>query len=76
MLSPTFSEGKIRDIKQNHIYGVEIQDKLFTLATSNMLLRGAGKSNVQLSNIFDIDGEKMKNLGITKVLLHPPYKPR
>lgn len=73
MLSLTFSEEKIKDIKQNHIYGVEIQDKLFTLATSNMLLRGAGKSNVQLSNIFDIDGEKMKKLGINKVLLNPPY---
>lgn len=73
MLKQNLPENKIRDIKQNHIYGIEIQDKLFTLATSNMLLRGAGKSNIQLANIFDIDGEKMKNLGINKVLLNPPY---
>ena len=49
ILNSTLPEDKIRDIKQNQVYGIEIQDRLFTLAMSNMFLI---KSTIQFFIFF------------------------
>lgn len=76
---------KIENIKRNHLYGVELQGKLFTIATTNMILRGDGKSNLYNGDMFHLpeeiytntmaksDGEKVRKNFITKVLINPPY---
>jgi len=64
---------KIEQIKQNNLFGIELQEKLFTVATTNMILRGDGKSNLELKDMFKVSGESMKKKGITKVLFNPPY---
>lgn len=61
------------DIKQNHLYGVELQEKLFTVATTNMILRGDGKSNLQLDDMFRITPQEMHEKHINKILFNPPY---
>ena len=33
---------------------------MFTVATTNMILRGDGKSNLQLNDMFAVTGEEMK----------------
>ncbi|RHW46825.1 adenine methyltransferase [Bombilactobacillus bombi] len=73
MLSNVNSEKEKSDIKQNHLYGIELQEKLFTVATTNMILRGDGKSNLQLANMFNVDSEEMKKHKINKILFNPPY---
>lgn len=73
MLSNLDDDKKKSDIKQNHLYGIEIQEKLFTVATTNMILRGDGKSNLQLANMFNVDSEEMKKHQINKILFNPPY---
>lgn len=64
-------------IKQNQLFGIEMQEKMYTVATTNMILRGDGKSNLMLANMFSktsddfiSDGNKIP---ITKVLMNPPY---
>src|SRR5699024_6464278 len=37
---------RIKDNKKNRIHGIEIQNYMFTIATTNMILRGDGKSNI------------------------------
>lgn len=64
---------KQTEIRQNHLYGVELQEKLFTVATTNMILRGDGKSNLLHGDMFSFSGEYFKTKKINKVLFNPPY---
>lgn len=73
MLSQADNENERNDIKQNHLFGIEIQQKLFTIATTNMILRGDGKSNLMRDNTLTIDKQIMKNNKINKILMNPPY---
>lgn len=73
---------KLEEIKKFQLYGVELQDKLFAVGTTNMILRGDGKANFQRHSVFDvsrddffpINPERPARLeGFTKVLMNPPY---
>ena len=73
------------DIRKNRLYGIELQDKLYAIGTTNMILRGDGKANFRRDSIFDApmaemrgdmrmpDGSIAMGHGFTKVLLNPPY---
>lgn len=61
------------DIRQNHLYGIELQEKLFTVATTNMILRGDGKSNLRLGDMFSFSGSESQDKKINKILFNPPY---
>jgi type I restriction-modification system DNA methylase subunit len=76
----------IKDIKRNQLLGIEMQEKMFTIATTNMILRGDGKSRLQLADMFAVTAcpemeyhaldEKSKEGSIPKVdriLFNPPY---
>jgi type I restriction-modification system DNA methylase subunit len=43
----------IEEIKRSQLIGIEQNDRMFTLACANMLLRGDGKSNMFKSSCFD-----------------------
>ena len=61
------------DVKRNRLHGIELQQKLFAIATTNMILRGDGKSNLRRDDLFNVDTEEMQKLNISKVLINPPY---
>ncbi|POH75173.1 HsdM family class I SAM-dependent methyltransferase [Arthrobacter glacialis] len=73
------------DIRANRLHGIELQDKLFAIGTTNMILRGDGKANFRRDSIFeapvremrgdklDANGNWIQGHGFTKVLLNPPY---
>lgn len=80
MLKEPLSEGGINTdshIKQHQLFGIEMQEKMYTVATTNMILRGDGKSNLMLANMFSKTSEDFISEGnrvpITKVLMNPPY---
>jgi hypothetical protein len=54
---------------EGRFQGIELQDKLFTLATTNMLLRHNNVSHIRHGSIFEVTPEKAP----TVVLLNPPY---
>lgn len=66
-------EEEIKHIKKNQLLGIELQEKMFTVATTNMILRGDGKSNLQLNDMFSVSGEEMKSHNVNKILFNPPY---
>ncbi|MEB7365390.1 HsdM family class I SAM-dependent methyltransferase [Staphylococcus borealis] len=72
MLNQTTDESKKAHIKQEQLHGIELQQKLFTIATTNMILRGDGKSNLKRDDIFHVEKELYTNK-ITKALINPPY---
>lgn len=66
---------KKRDnIKSKQLHGIELQDKLFAIGTTNMILRGDGKANFQRHSMFDLSPEDLRGEhGFTKALINPPY---
>jgi len=46
----------IANLKKNQLLGIEMQEKMFTIATTNMILRGDGKSRLQLADMFKVEG--------------------
>lgn len=75
-------ENKLEEIKKFQLHGVELQEKLFAVGTTNMILRGDGKANFQRNSIFDVTHEGFfpadatrpgRFVGFTKVLMNPPY---
>ncbi len=66
-----------KKVKQNNIYGIEVEEKAFGLSVTNMLIHGDGNSNIKLGSCFDHkDFIKQANPDI--ILMNPPYnaKPR
>lgn len=73
------------DIRTNRLHGIELQDKLFAIGATNMILRGDGKANFRRDSIFEAPLHEMRGdkrgtgeawipgHGFTKVLLNPPY---
>ncbi|WP_303967112.1 HsdM family class I SAM-dependent methyltransferase [Rothia mucilaginosa] len=59
-------------IKREHIYGVEIEENAFGLATTNMLIHGDGNSNIKLANLFDSE-EFFYEADPDIILMNPPF---
>ena len=68
MLNQTTDESKKAHIKQEQLHGIELQQKLFTIATTNMILRGDGKSNLKRDDIFHVEKDLYTDK-ITKALI-------
>ena len=66
-------EDEIKHIQRHQLLGIELQEKMFTVATTNMILRGDGKSNLQLNDMFSVTGEDMQKQKVNKILFNPPY---
>lgn len=67
------SEQKIREIKKNQLLGVELNAEMFTLAATNMILRGDGSSNIQKGNSFDKPECLYTDFNADRILLNPPF---
>ncbi|QIL50511.1 N-6 DNA methylase [Weissella coleopterorum] len=64
---------KIEDIKRNQLLGVELDSKMYTLAATNMILRGDGSANIQKGSSFDRPESLYTNFGADRLLLNPPF---
>ena len=65
---------KIKNIKANQILGVELDSKMFTLAATNMILRGDGSSSLIKGSAFDVVKEReVIDFEANKALLNPPF---
>ncbi len=68
-----------KKVKENNIYGIEVEEKAFGLSVTNMLIHGDGNSNIKLGSCFDKDNKKfIKEADPNIILMNPPYnaKPR
>ncbi len=77
----TEAQAKIlqKKVKENNIYGIELEEKAFGLSVTNMLIHGDGNSNIKLGSCFDKDNRKfIKEADPNIILMNPPYnaKPR
>ena len=66
---------KAKDIKQNHLFGIENDREIYALACANMLIHKDGKTNLeQMDARTESAADWMKEKHITKVLMNPPYE--
>ncbi|MCB7520781.1 SAM-dependent methyltransferase [[Clostridium] hylemonae] len=69
----TKANKKIDEIKQQHLLGIELNAEMYTLASTNMILRGDGSSNIRKGSSFDEPPELYKNFNADTLLLNPPF---
>lgn len=61
-----------KQIRKNQLVGCESDNIMYTLGCSNMILRGDGKSNIQLGDAFKRE-EELKSFKATVGFMNPPY---
>ena len=70
----TESEAQLlmQEVKEKHIYGIEVEEKAYGLATTNMLIHGDGNSNIKFASCFDCE-DFIKQAAPDVILMNPPY---
>lgn len=73
MLGKTTDEALRKSIRKKQLYGIESQDYMFTIATTNMILRGDGKSNLHNWDFLAQKPAQLQLNGCTVGMMNPPY---
>lgn len=73
MLLKTNDEYEQRNIRQQQLHGIEIEDYMFTIAVTNMILRGDGKSNIESTDFLEYNSNELQRKGATVGMINPPY---
>jgi len=60
-------------IKKNQLHGIEIREDMFSIATTNMILRGDGKSNLENKDFFKQKAQDLQEKKYTVGFMNPPY---
>lgn len=73
MVKQTDDEAQRRHIKRDQLFGIELQPYMFTIATTNMILRGDGKSNLHNWDFLKHNPNQLQLKGCTVGMMNPPY---
>lgn len=63
----------IEDIKHTQLLGVEIDAKMYTLAATNMILRGDGSTQIKKADTFSTPENLYSEFRADTLLLNPPF---
>lgn len=73
MLNKAKNERQRENIRKNQLHGIELQPYMFTIATSNMIIRGDGKSNLVDEDFLRCKDSELQLKGATVGMMNPPY---
>jgi type I restriction-modification system DNA methylase subunit len=73
MLQKTDNPVEQRNIRKNQLHGLELQPYMFTIATTNMILRGDGKSNLEQEDFLKQNPAQLQEKCCTVGMMNPPY---
>ena len=62
-----------KQIKRDQIFGIEFDENVFGLATTNMLIHGDGNSNILNGSCFDYRDWIVNTARPDVILMNPPY---
>lgn len=71
-LSKCETDTERMSVRRNQMFGIEADDNVYGLATTNMLIHGDGNSNIVCGSCFDKD-HWISNTQADVVLMNPPY---
>ena len=66
------TDAERKKVKEQQIYGIEFDESVYGLATTNMLIHGDGHSNIHSGSCFDL-GNWIADTQANLVLMNPPY---
>jgi type I restriction enzyme M protein len=69
----TAANTKIQAIKTQQLMGIELNAEMFTLAATNMILRGDGSAHIHKGNTFSTPEALYTNFKADRLLLNPPF---
>ena len=73
MVKATQDAAQRRSIRRDQLFGIELQSYMFTIATTNMILRGDGKSNLHNLDFLKQNPSQLQLKGCTVGMMNPPY---
>ena len=73
MLGLAKGKASKQHIRQEGLHGIEMREDMFSIATTNMILRGDGKSNLVCADFLKRDAATLREKGFTVGLMNPPY---
>ena len=73
MLEKTNDETAKRNIQRKQLHGIELRPDMFTIATTNMILRGDGKSNLINDDFIMQNPAKLQLKQCNIGFMNPPY---
>jgi type I restriction enzyme M protein len=73
MLEQVESEEEKEKIKRDGLHGIEIREDMFSIATTNMILRGDGKSNLIKDNFLNRKVDLIRKNNYSVGFMNPPY---
>ena len=60
------------NVKKHQIFGIEFDENIYGLATTNMLIHSDGNSNIRQGSCFELD-DWIKEAKPNVILMNPPY---
>lgn len=73
MIRQAKDDGEIRHIKKEQLFGLELQPYMYVIATTNMILRGDGNSNLHNWDFLKQNPHQLQLGGYTVGMMNPPY---
>lgn len=73
MLQKAETEHQKNHIKKEQLHGIELQPYMFTIATTNMILRWDGKSNLEQEDFMKQNPSQLQLKWCTVGMINPPY---
>lgn len=75
MLKGVSNPAERKHIKTKQLYGFENKEDMFAIATTNMILRGDGQSNLLCTDFFNEEASNTQLFGggVTVGFMNPPY---
>lgn len=73
MENMTTDKEEKRQIKSHQLYGIEVREDMFSIATTNMILRDDGQSNLIPADFLSIKTEELREKNYTVGMMNPPY---
>ncbi len=61
------------EIKKQLLHGIEMDERMFSIATTNMILRGDGKANLECADFLTTPSEDLRKERFSIGLMNPPY---
>lgn len=62
----------MKKVKEEYIFGIEVEEKAYGLSTTNMLIHGDGNSNIKFGSCFDCK-QFIMDANPDIILMNPPY---
>ncbi len=62
-----------KNIKSNQLHGIEIREDMFSIATTNMILRDDGKSNLICTDFLSKTAKELREKNYSVGFINPPY---